>query len=628
MTHSAQHKITPARISETRAHRAWLRFALLAVAGLLAGVCGFRQPLRVTDSRDLVISGDLESSSGPVTAQTHFCADSAYTAVEVADGQELGAPVVLEAEPSLVISGCMPQARARVRRGGPGRITLRVESTDAAGGGAAAQGGVEVEVPLTGHLGWWRRTVDLAALDGAAGRLTVRVELPPGARLFLKDLDVVSTRALEPAPVAARPATSKILLISIDTLREDAVGTFGGPHSTPALDRLAAEAQVFQPHYAAAGWTAPSHAGMLTGQPPRIHGVERPCCHLHPGVPTLAERFRDAGLRTAALVYDGHWLSPELGFGRGFDTYRVEAWRIERSVREVERWMTEHRSEPFFFFFHTYEPHSDRVRLPYESPGTTQRTVERRFGVPRYGCRDGSCASRLLTRIHTGEIPPLPGEAEILHFLYDRGAAETDRRLGELFDHLRRLGLWDEMLVVVTSDHGESFLEHGQLLHGTPWEEVLRVPLIIKWPQGLHAGERQRRATSALDLAPTLLLAAGLEARGLPGRSLPAEGPPRPIFSGYNFRAVIAGGLKAVFHHEGGEDLLYDLETDPDGWVDVGDQRPEDLERLRGLLETREQAEQRLLDALAAAGGGASQQPAPALSPEREEQLRALGYLR
>ena len=353
----------------------------------------------------------------------------------------------------------------------------------------------------------------------------VRARVPSGRDFFLRDL-VVQT---PPRPTAAaRPDRRQVLLISIDTLRADALSALGGPWPTPRLDRFAARAETFTRHYAAAAWTKPSHASLLTGHAPAVHGAgEDVASPIRPGLALLAERFRDAGFRTKGLVTECVWLRPGYGFGRGFGEYDSVPWTPSQMARRTASWMAAHGEEDFFFFLHLFDVHSDFWHLPYEAPGVQRTRVGERFGLDGYGCRAGLCASHMLLAMREGRLAPQPGEDEILRFLYGGGVRHLDETLGQLLTDLDLLGLLDDMLIVLTSDHGEALLERGRVLHGAHWEPVLRVPLAIKWPRGGHAGERRDEPTSALDVAPTLLAAFGL---GRPGASgvRPAPRAARP----------------------------------------------------------------------------------------------------
>jgi arylsulfatase A-like enzyme len=488
--------------------------------------------------------------------------------------------------------------------------SLRVALTHE--GGQAAEG----RVALEGDSPWWSSAVELPSSWVGEVRVQVEAELLEGDSVLLQEL-VVENALPQRDPA---PAPPRILLISLDTLRED----LGGSVRTPHLDALAAESQVWSPHYAGASWTKPSHATLLSGYRGETHGCVTHFAPIAPGVPMLAERFQREGIRTAALVYGVEWLDPRWGFARGFDEYRVVHERISRQVRHVANWMEEYREEPFLFFFHSFEPHSDTFRLPYESPGTTQAEIDERFGTQGYGCSGELCATLRLDAINSGRAEPLPGEAEILRELYARGVEETDRALGELFDQLRRSGLWDDLLVVVTSDHGEALLEHGRVMHGAKWEPIVRVPLLVKWPGAEWAGTRGSFASGSIDVVPTLLRHAGLPLESLPGSPLQDLDRERPILVAGSDQALIWDGWK-VIGNRGFTELtgLFHLAADPDEDTDLLDAGVPELARLLEIAQDLNRADLLLRERYQQA---TDSDQLPTLSEEELQQLRALGY--
>jgi arylsulfatase A-like enzyme len=361
---------------------------------------------------------------------------------------------------------------------------------------------------------------------------------------------------------------------------------------------------------------------MLTGFHPDTHRALMIDQSIDPALPTLAGRLRDAGLATGALVYDCTWLSPRWGFGKGFDSYQVTRWRAGQQAAAAAEWLFDHRDRDFFFFLHTFEPHSDFNVLPYEAPGLSRASIAARFGVQGFGCRDGICASQLLAALTRGQVPAQSTDREILRASYDAGVGYLDASLGTLFERLRRGGLWDQLMVIVTSDHGEEFAEHGGYGHETLHEEVLRVPLIVKWPGGQRAGEVNQAPRSGIDLAPTLLQAAGLPLDDLPGADLRERSPEAVIMAGTLERTVISDGLKGYFGGKG-PDRLFDLAADPGETIDLAAARPDELQRLAGILD----AERRRALELYRRLGSPSETAPVELSEAERERLRAFGYL-
>ena len=615
-----------------------LRVAVLAAALVLGSGCGEGLPAEVPAYDDLVLSGRLGSAVADAAGKRPAappagsgaettCADETRFAVPLPAGTGVELPLALGRDPRLLVSACAPAPT------GEGRSTAsELELTLTGRSGLATGATLSLEGP-----GWEERAVELAAHGEGRAVLRLRAIGPADTSVFVADLAV---RHLVPDRVTRRAGgRTRILLVSIDTLRADDAGAVGGggrplpkggsPGGTPSLDAFARGAEVWAPHYAAATWTKPSHASLLTGLPPAVHRTSEIDRALPPGATTLAERFSAAGYRTAGLVYDCEWLDPKFGFDRGFEGYRTVPWHAAQAVRAAANWLGTHRDEDVFYFLHLFTPHSDFAVLPYESPGTRSETAARWLApgtVPAgggYGCRRGRCASGLLRAINQGEVEPLPGEAELLHRLYRRGIADVDRALGRLFRDLEEAGIWEGATVMVTSDHGEAFLEHGSLLHETVHEEVLRVPLAVKWPGGRGAGALRAVPSSSIDVAPTLLAAAGLERRGLPGAVLSERPARRPVFAGSAERAVVAGPWKAIFDLRDLGVELYRLDRDPGEQRDLSGEHPDVVEKFRALLLERVDEEEAMRRAIQDEGDA----PRPELTEEERRRLRGLGYV-
>jgi arylsulfatase A-like enzyme len=330
----------------------------------------------------------------------------------------------------------------------------------------------------------------------------------------------------EPVVAALREPAElprSVVLISVDTLRSDRVGCYGyaradGAATTPAIDALAAESLRFANARSVAPFTLPSHATILTGLLPRAHGVVRHGRRLVADVqPLLAVDFARAGYATAAFT-GGAYLSYEHGFHHGFDRYSIldpfltdedpyrdafprpgdrafnDAAYATCDERSIERWLDATSGRPFFLFVHTYAAHD------YRPP----KELERRFvrgDLARLGPdRD----LKKIERAAASAGAPVPADvAEVASDLYDGAVAAADRSVGELIGALRARGLLERTVVVLLSDHGEEFGEHGGLLHGrTVYEEVLRVPLLLRAP-GVAPGVVEA-PVDLCDVAPTL----------------------------------------------------------------------------------------------------------------------------
>jgi arylsulfatase len=354
-----------------------------------------------------------------------------------------------------------------------------------------------------------------------------------------------------------------ILLILVDTLRADHLGTYGYPLETsPEIDRFAAENRVFRYAVSPAPWTSPAVASIFTGLYPAAHGVlqhvsstKMPNDAISPDLATLAELLRDAGYATAGVTANA-WVSEPRGYAQGFDRFESMDHENASVVNETARALLDalrKRRQPFFLYVHYMDPHP-----PYEPPPD----LVRRFRAAMQG-RGWSPRPRLLNLIA----------------LYDAEIHLVDRGIGSFFSYLRKLGLYDEMVIAVTADHGEQFFERGALGHGEHLHnEETHVPLILKGP-GL-TGEVDT-TVSTIDLAPTLLELAGVEApNGIQGVSLLSQLSQRErrgVFSegtvGRNHKAFVTGDARKIVLAFGGRSDQVVGRDDETGVVGIFDAR-------------------------------------------------------
>jgi len=383
------------RFSRCSSPGIWVVIA--ALAGLICAGCN-EGP---TELRflDLVATRGLRAGGEPLRAREILCADETWVVVTLDSGRSVNAGVDLGDRPVLTLAGCL-ECSDDVRTDLEGSLLGTVSSSDGRQ--------IEFRVDFDVARGWWEHEVDLGQVANRQAELGLVAELPEGCRLRLREATVRQRRVSAKHPPEPLP---QVLLISVDTLRRDAVGAFGGSVATPHLDRFAAEAEIWTRHYAVASWTKPSHASMLTGYHPSTHRAQLLNQAMDPAIPTLAERLRVAGFSTAALVFDCGWLSPRWGFAKGFDSYQVSRWRADRQARAAANWVLERRGESFFFFLHTFEPHADRHVLPYEAPGINRQVIAEVFGVEGFGCRKGLCSSRFLQGLVRGKFPFEPQDA-------------------------------------------------------------------------------------------------------------------------------------------------------------------------------------------------------------------------
>jgi arylsulfatase A-like enzyme len=422
----------------------------------------------------------------------------------------------------------------------------------------------------------------------------------------------------------SRPAPpQRLVLISVDTLRADHLGSYGyGRPTSPGIDALAREGVLFEDVSAPSPWTLPSHASLLTGLYPSRHGLKAHDRYLPSTVPTLAALLGRAGFVTAGVV-NSYNLGPRFGLDRGFQEFvYVEevADQVEPSTRITDQamaWLRQHRDRRLFVFVHYYDVHSDyRSRPRYEE----------QFVSPYQGRADGTTAQLMAFREGRGRLDDK--DAAHLIDLYDAGIRQMDDEVHRLVSFLRDEKLLDGTLLVLTSDHGEEFLERGGVLHGrTQFQEVMRVPLLMRGP-GLPAGRRDPAPASLLDVMPTVLGLLGIEGPpSLDGEDLLRQGGADRRAGRYLFgeadhnnaepdvtRAVRHLGYKLHFNRLTGRRELFDLSRDPGEGVDRAASEPAVTADLRARLERFMQIR-----------GEAAPPSRP--TPEEIEKLRSLGYL-
>ena len=434
-----------------------------------------------------------------------------------------------------------------------------------------------------------------------------------------------------------------VILLSLDSLGARYLSANGyAAQTSPRLDALIADSFSFDRAYAQYPATLVSHGSLFTARYPRHHGR-----YLATSAPlvTLVQEIAHAGYWTAAFT-ENAWVSSAFGFARDFDRY---ADGVERGAVAVlgdapgtfahaGDWLAEHgKSERFFLFVHTYEVHSPYLPRARESraladaltPGDTRSFEPRAMNLAliAHNQEREAMSDRDLRRyeaLHAGEIRDL------------------DDSLGEFLDRLGQLGLLDDVLLVVTSDHGEQFGQHGRVEHGESLHErVLHVPLLFRWPGHIAPG-RSRLLAQSIDVMPTVLDLLGLALPGgIDGRSLApvlrgevAALEERPAFAELQSDSstcrdwVGPGPCRLGRYAVRGErykylsselpryERLYDVEADPDERTDLAAAHPDELARHRALL----------VDYLESAPADRPQ-TASEIEDATLERLRALGYL-
>jgi arylsulfatase A-like enzyme len=428
-----------------------------------------------------------------------------------------------------------------------------------------------------------------------------------------------------PSTDTVRREPPNILVLVVDCLRADHLGVNGYHRpTTPNLDRLAAEGANFTLAIAPSHWTRPSVPTILTGLYPSEHGLlriktvdgKRQGIALSQEVDTLAERLRAAGYATA-LIGQQAQLDHKFDLGQGFQHFENRSRGARSTHSEFLSWIEGSKTPRFFAYLHYLEIH-----WPYCPPEHTRG----RFDTGRSDLDLCADPHELRASIRAGMKTLSAEDAEKLRSSYDEELLDLDEQIGEVFAELRTRGVWDETLIVLTSDHGEQFYERGGIGHDSGlFDELIHVPLIIKPPVSWDA--RTPVTVDALievrDLVPTVLEAAGLAGEGLGHSLVPwitdeserAHERAYAISESASLLAVRTDTLKLVLRRDGSRTWLYDLVADPGETTNVAGERPEDRRRLRGYL------------------GEWSRNLRPVEPAERElgrratRELEALGYL-
>ncbi len=505
-----------------------------------------------------------------------------------------------------------------------------------------------------------------------------------GARASRWSRQLLVSAAISAAFLAAcsagdTPRPLNVVVIVLDTLRADALGCYGYARPTsPNIDRWASAAVLFENAQSAAPWTAPSLISLMTSLYPNVHGV---VTYDEPGamnerVVTLAESLAAQRYRTAAFTEGGYAVA-DFGLGQGFETYEnaeiaarepisddlKSQGRLHSNVRHALNWVDAHKSEPFFLFFHSYETHT-----PFAAPDEHVRvfrpnwdareeheklaTVRRRWideheidaaGLQLLAAHREHCApandldprglEEKMRELNVGALDP--GRLALWRDLYDAEVRYTDAEIQPLLERLSADDLRENTVVVLVSDHGEAFGEHGRFGHGgVLHEELLRVALIVRAPN--VAPRRVPDVVRTVDVMPTLLELAhatpashAMQGRSLvrllDGHSLRSE----PSFShalgqrGRESRlwSVRDARWRLVWDEQQRAAQLFDLAADPGELSDVAAAHADVVARLMGAL--RAQCAMEALYVERAVGAAHS----PHADAERSRELDQLGYV-
>jgi arylsulfatase A-like enzyme len=433
--------------------------------------------------------------------------------------------------------------------------------------------------------------------------------------------------------------TSNVIVFVLDTLRRDTVGCYADrPEITPRIDAFAAGAVRFEQAVSTSGWTVPAIASLFTGAWPTVHGSMGKGLKItgfRKELPVVSELFKENGFGTVAFA-NSAFVSPALGVDRGFDifdhNYGVN-WDVRRADATVNAAISElhnRRDESTFYFIHLFDPHLD-----YDPPGryATMYTGGRREPAP-------PLSLETVFELRTGADgtkPPVIDDQRYVRGVYEGEVSFMDAHVGRFIDELKKLGLYESATIVMLSDHGEEFWDHGGFEHGhTLYDELVTIPLLIKLPNDLAITPRVvEPQVRLLDIMPTVFDVLGIDLpetfvgeslmpfiRGETKEDLPAYcestlyGDSQIALRGPRYKYTV------VLDREG-ENLgtLYDWRNDPGETTDLSEQMPQIAETLRAdLMEWHESNR-------AIAARMSELRPID-MHPERLKRLRALGYVR
>jgi arylsulfatase len=440
-----------------------------------------------------------------------------------------------------------------------------------------------------------------------------------------------------PPPVPTDDAEPwNVVLLLVDTLRADHLGAYGYARDTsPNFDALAGESVLFEEAVAQAGCTFPSVNSLLTSRYPALFiTAEERYFGIPEEVPSLPKILQAHGYTTAAVsaspivANNPTEYNADGGFGGGFDIfYEGCQWAPADCLHRRTAKLLERLEEPFFLYLHYMEPHG-----PYNPPPGHPRTFVRPYEGQDFIARGNPNPIAKMIYSEGPKVGVSDRDLEHLVDLYDEEIRYFDSQLTHLLDQLRANGQLERTVLVLVSDHGEEFLEHGHIKHcRSVYQSLVHTPLLIRLPQGrvedAPRGQRIPGPVSNLDVVPTLLDYLGIDAapHGLEGESLrglledgSGREPARAFTAQRYSRALLEGGYKIIMDFEDPDDrrqALYHLTDDP------GETRP--VERLHPELFRRLRRD--LLLWVEAQEGDAERGVRAAR--EAEKQLKALGYL-
>ncbi|MBM4068968.1 MAG: sulfatase [Planctomycetes bacterium] len=395
---------------------------------------------------------------------------------------------------------------------------------------------------------------------------------------------------IDPALLPMKYPGHNVILVSFDALQAAHVGCLGYARNTsPTLDAVARQAFNFTHAYSVASWTVPASMSWFTGVYPSEHGLTNKFAvytpelrklanlkQLAPSLMTLADILKHHGYVTGGFTGNAG-VSGGFGYEQGFDVYFHELEKfggLEQSVPEALKWIAANKDNKFFVFLHGYDVHGQYA----PAAGYDYRFVDKGYDFKYTGAEHEQEALRE-EGLDKGRLTMRPEDVRFWRAIYDEKIRRADDRFAQFLAKLEAIGVAGKTLLVLTSDHGTEFYEHGRFDHGfTLYNEPLHVPLIIKLP-GQKAGKTVADRVSSIDIMPTILdlldvPLADAARKQLRGTSLAAalqgKAVTRDVFSETDYRQytykrsiITPDGWKLIYTLETRTRELYDLNADP-----------------------------------------------------------------
>lgn len=483
------------------------------------------------------------------------------------------------------------------------------------------------------------RVLSLKPFAGKAVRIAFVGEgdATPEQALVWKRLSIYAK-----APQAAPPKRSKhVVLLLVDTLRADLLKPYrdSTPVATPVFDALTAKGTLFRRSQSPENWTKPSVASILTALHPVSHATKGQGDELPAEAVMISEHYKKLGFGTASFIANGY-VSDRFGFDQGWDHYtnyirEGKSTEAKNVFREAAAWIGKHGvgGKPFFVYIQTIDPH-----VPYDPPDEDLKAYDR---DPYRGPIQARNTADIQVKASQGKLKLSERDRHHLKARHYGEISYHDRELGKFVAKLKEYGVWQDTLLVFTSDHGEELGDHGAWGHGhTVYQDLLYVPLMVHQPGVVAAGRVVDDTVSTLDIAPTLLELSGQEpmptAEGhslaglIRGGSL---GYPPVAFSDFldDRRVIRAGDWKLVLR--GTNPTLFNLARDPGEQNELDPQDyPIAMRVCRTLIgqflgSQDKQGWMAPQTAMLAKGNKRLKSKAAAMDDELREQLKALGYV-